>query len=166
MDYLKNHCWCSDSNWGGHYDCRIIVSVDCYDAHSKEDWDKVLTKEKHFSQKRYLEVRETFTGKDYYTDEFYKEMSTRPVNTPRPEVISWLQDNVPPDRDGKPMFAYGSKDYSYDGGGSYSFFFQRRKDAMSFIKEWSKYKKPINYCQYFTNVRKRLNLTTMRYEPD
>ncbi len=84
MDYLKNLCWCSDSIWGGMYDCQIIVGLDCYEEHNQEDWDNVLDQEKHFSQKRYEEVKETFTGKDYYTDEFHRSMALRTINVPKP----------------------------------------------------------------------------------
>ena len=52
MDYLKNHCWCSDSNWGSMYDCQIIVNLSCYEDYDKEDWNNLLTKE-IFSQEEY-----------------------------------------------------------------------------------------------------------------
>lgn len=166
MDYIKNHCWCSSSHWDNkHYDCQIIVGLDCYEEYNQEDWDNVLDQEKYFSQKRYEEVKETFTGKDYYTDDFHMSMAIKTINVPKPEVIQWLYDNVGFDKDGEPLFAYGSKYYSSENAAcSYSFFFQRRKDAMKFIKTWSKYKKPVHYTQYFTDVRKKLNLETMKYE--
>lgn len=165
MDYLKNHCWCSDSNWGGHYDCQIIVSLNCYEDHNMEDWNNVLAQEKHFSQKQYEKAKEIFAGEDYHTDYFHRGYATRTVNVPKPEVVQWLNENVEPDSQGEPMFAYGSKDYSSeDSSCSYSFFFQRRKDAMKFIKTWSIHKKPVYYTQYFTDVRKKLNLETMKYE--
>lgn len=165
MDYLKNHCWCRDSIWGGHYDCQIIVGLDCYQEYNQTDWDNVLDQEKYFSQKRYEEAKEMFVGKEYYTDDFHRGIACKTINVPKPDVVQWLHDNVPSGKNGEPMFAYGSKDYSSeDGACSYSFFFQRRKDAMKFIKAWSIYKKPVYYTQYFTDVRKKLNLQTMKYE--
>ena len=44
MNYLKNHCWCYDSNWGGHYDCQVIVGLSSYKEGYKEDWERLLTK--------------------------------------------------------------------------------------------------------------------------
>lgn len=165
MDYLKNHCWCSDSVWGCHYDCQIIVSLNSYEYHNKQDWNNVLTKEKYFSQKRYEEAKKMFADKQYYTDDFHKSYATRDINIPKPEVVEWLYDNVACGKNGEPMFAYGSKDYTFeDSASSYSFFFQRRKDAMKFIKTWSIHRKPVYYTQYFTDVRKKLNLETMKYE--
>lgn len=165
MDYLKNHCWCSDSNWGGMYDCQIIVSIDCYEEYNQEDWNNLFTKEKHFSQEDYEEIKKICIGKEYCTEDFYLSMSTKYTNALKPEVYQWLLDNVPDSVDNEKMWCIGSKDYIFrDSCSSFSFFFQRRKDAMEFIKTWSKYKKPVYYTQYFTDVRKKLNFETMKYE--
>lgn len=94
-----------------------------------------------------------------------KRMATQSINTLKPEVYKWLYENVSDDNNGKKMWCVGSDDYAKDDSGiSYSIFFQRRKDAMNFIKTWSKWKKPIRYTQYFTDVRKTLNLQTLKYD--
>ena len=138
MDYLRNHCWCSDSNWGGEYDCQVMVSLNNYRAGYTEDWNNLMT------EKMCTEGVDTITLKQ--------------------EVLDWLVSNIPDYKDDK-GWCVGSDEYtSNDTSVSYSVFFQRRRDAMKFIKTWSKWKKPINYCQYFTDVRKRLNLETGKYE--
>ncbi len=166
MDYLKNHCWCFNSHWDNkHYDCQIIVSLSSYEDHDKEDWNNLFTKEKHFSQEVYEENKKIFVGKEYYTEDFYRSMSTKDINVLKPEVYQWLLDNVPDSVHNEKMWCIGSKDYIFrDSCSSFSFFFQRRKDAMKFIKTWSIHKKPVYYTQYFTDVRKKLNLETMKYE--
>jgi len=165
MDYLKNHCWCSDSNWGGMYDCQIIVNLSCYEDYDKEDWNNLFTKERYFSQEEYEKIKKIYNGKEYYTDDFYRSMSTKDINVLKPEVYQWLLDNVPDSEDNEKMWCIGSRDYLFqDSYSSFSFFFQRRKDAMKFIKTWSIHKKPVYYTQYFTDVRKKLNFETMKYE--
>ena len=75
-----------------------------------------------------------------------------------------LEDNIE-DYKGEKGWCVGSDDYDVTGSCTgLSVFMQRRKDAMLFIKTWSKYKKPINYCQYFTDIRKRLDLKTLKYK--
>lgn len=156
MDYLKNHCWCSDSNWGGDYDCQIIVSLSSYEDHDEEDWKNVFTKKKVFSQSRYDELKEI----GVLPEEQMRELSVRSIVTPKPEVLKWLEDNVP-----EKQWCIGSDEYiATDSCCSFAFFFQLRRDAMAFIKAWSKWGKPVNYCQYFTDVRKTLNLETLKYE--
>lgn len=163
MDYLRNHCWCSDSNWGGHYNCQIIVNISSYEDHDSEDYTNMTHQEVHFSQKDYERAQEIFTGEPHYNDAFYRSYATKTIRVFNQDVLDWLEKNVA-DSNGNKMWAVGSKDYqSIDGSGK-SVFFNRRKDAMAFIKRFSQWKKPIYYTQYFTDVRKKLNLKTMKYE--
>ena len=165
MDYLKNHCWCRDSNWGGHYDCCIIVSIDGYDEHDEEDYEKMFVTQSHFSQKQYDANKRVFTSMDYeLEEEKLLSASMTEISLPSDEVMDWLQENVADGKSGEKMWCIGSKEYIATDGGSFSFFFQRRKDAMAFIARFSKWKKPVNYCQYFTDVRKTLDLTTLKYK--
>lgn len=136
MDYLKNHCRCSSSHWDGlHYACNVIVSLNCYEEGYKEDWANLTEK---------------------------VEGTDRPFTTLKPEVLQWLNDNVADTKTGK-GWCIGSEEYLKTDSSSFQVFFQYRRDAMKFIKVWSKWKKPINYCQYFTDIRKRLDLTTGKY---
>jgi hypothetical protein len=153
MNILINHCWCSDSNWGGCYDCRVIVTLHrvpegktYYDAPCP-DW--VLVEEHPFKSK---EDRFRFT-----------------TVRARADVLEWLNTNV---KDRKLIkwqiqkgesakgWSVGTDEYNSATGISFSFFFEREHDGMNFIKHWSVYKKPTYYCQYFKDIRKELDFKT------
>lgn len=175
MDYLKNHCWCSSSHWDNkHYDCQIIVSLKSYGEGYKEDWSNLIIEKDyidHESASYYVNEFKERTkyskkgfSKEFY-DDLYNEFGKKKISVLKPEVMQWLEDNVPDFKNEK-GWCIGSDEYiSNDSASSFSIFFQRRKDALAFIKRWSKWKKPIHYCQYFTDVRKKLNLETLKYEP-
>lgn len=149
MNVLINHCWCSDSNWGGGYDCRVIVSL--------------------------YRVPE---GKTYYDppcpdwsliEEHPRVSADAMRNTTlrlRPDVVAWLSANVK-DRKvpsyvkgGVKGWAVGSDAYNAHAGISFSLFLNRHRDAMAFIKRWSVHRLPVSYLQYFTDVRKELDPVT------
>ena len=140
MDYLRNHCWCHESNWDdSDYSCTVIVSMNSYEENYKEDWDNLIV------------VDENYT-----------------CNL-RPEVLQWLEVNVidtkVPYGNNSTTRAWciGSCDYRKTSCTGLSVFFQRRKDAMAFIKTWSKWKRPLFYRQYFTDVVKNLDVNTGKY---
>lgn len=160
MDYLRNHCWCSDSNWGGNYDCQIIVSLSSYKEGYKQDWDNLIETKDYLDEELY-EINKKLIPEA--TDQIIIKCSTRKINTLKPKVLKWLEDNVQDFEEDK-GWCVGSDEYvATDSCSSYSVFFQRRKDAMKFIKTFSVWEKPIHYCQYFTDVRKTLNLLTLKY---
>ncbi|QZI86173.1 hypothetical protein PODOV061v2_0029 [Vibrio phage 172P1] len=165
MDYLKNHCWCSSSHWDGKsYDCQIIVGLSSYEEYDKEDWSRLTMEKAAFSQEDYDNWKTVFEGQDV-TEEKLRRFATKSIRVFRPEILNWLNDNVPDDASGKKMWCVGSDTYNLAGSAcSLNVFFQRRRDAMLFIKTCSKWKRPVNYTQYFTDVRKTLNLTTLKYE--
>lgn len=164
MDYLKNHCWCSSSHWDGqNYDCQIIVHLRSYDEHSKEDWNNIFEKKTIFSEEKYefhMRCMENVSSIDEKSkNEFAKDNAYKDINYPKKEVLDWLYENIPDKK-----WCIGSDSYiSDDSACSFSFFFQRKKDAMAFIKKWSKWQKPVNYRQYFKDVTKVLNLETGKY---
>lgn len=163
MNYLKNHCWCSESIWGGFFDCSIIVSLLGYEKAYMEDWNNLVEDKVYFSLKEFQSVIAQYTRAGYeISDSKARELATKKVKVLKPEVFKWLEENVPDYRGGK-GWAVGSDEYNISNISSFSVFFQRRKDAMKFIKTWSKWKKPIHYCQYFTDVRKELDLETGKY---
>lgn len=155
MDILINHCFCTDSIWGGWYDCRVIVSLrritEGKTYYDKPDPDWALVTEQKF---------------DGAEDSFRKK--TLHV---RPDVMEWLEKNV---KDRKLVkwqkeekegyspkgWAVGSDKYNTHDALGFSFFFERETDGMAFIKRWSIYKKPTYYCQYFKGIRKKLDLKT------
>ena len=138
MNLLINHCWCSDSIWGGCYDCQVIVSIyrisenkTYYDPPDK-DWDII------------------------------EEDKESDILRLKPEVMEWLNTNIP-DRKHKESpkgWAVGTDKYNSNSGISFNIFFHRQKDAMAFIKRWSNYKKPVNYLNYFKDIRKKLDQNT------
>ena len=171
MNYLQNHIWCSDSNWGGHYYCRHLVSLTSYVESDKEDWDNIINpkRSKYFDEEMYtlsVEALKKFSDK-LINPEFLKDSYHRDVMGLREHVYQWLVDNVK-DRNDKEQpkgWCIGSDAYtSGDSCSSYAIFFHRKSDAMKFIKTFSKWKKPVNYCQYFSDVRKTLDLETLKYE--
>lgn len=174
MDYLKNHCWCSNSHWDNkHFDCQIIVSLSGYEEHDEEDWKNLTETVNVFSQKKYdddivfaermIERYPNYYDQSYLEDiKANKKTGFQNIRVFKPKVLKWLDENIA-DIDGKKAWCVGSNDYSSQDASSLSVFMQRRKDAMLFIKTFSKWKKPVYYCQYFTDVRKKLDLKTLKY---
>lgn len=172
MNYLQNHIWCSDSNWGGEYDCRHTVFFSRYGKSDNEDWVAIVDEDadKLFDKDRFDSMVKMLTNKGREFDpEDFRENYNQSVPNFKPEVLQWLHDNVKDkpkvDSDGHIKgWCIGSVEYRTHPRTGISVFFHRRKDAMAFIKRWSKWKKPVHYCQYFTDVRKNLNLETLKYE--
>lgn len=160
MDYVTNWCWCSSSNWdGGQYNCKHMVSLENFTPECEDDWENLVD-----------EDAERYEDDEYY-EAFGRPMMKKAPNW-KPHVLKWLEENVPdydPVKDRteeKKGWCIGSTQYRARAGVSgISVFFQRRKDAMNFIKEFSVHKKPVYYCHYFNGVRKRLDLDTMKYVP-
>jgi hypothetical protein len=171
MNYLQNHIWCSDSNWGGQYDCRHSVFFNSYEAVHAEDWKNVIDEKsaKVFMEEEYNSIRSIVLDEGrFFDDEKYKSFYNRYVPTLKSEVVKWLEENVKdrpkPGYDGQiKAWCIGSNKYNSANSSGFSLFFHRRKDAMAFIRRWSKWKKPVHYCQYFTGVRKKLDLVTLKY---
>lgn len=154
MNVSINHCWCTDSNWGGLYACRVTVSLyrvpegKTYYDPPCPDWALV---EEH----PYQSTAKTFN---------------RETLRLRADVAEWLAANVkdrkaPSDVEGGPKgWAVGSDEYNSTSGIHFTFFFHRRSDAMAFIKRWSVHKRPVNYLNYFTDRRFKLNPATGRMQ--
>jgi len=131
---LINHCWCSDSIWGGKYNCRVIARLDqipvnksYYDTPS-EDWTNLLV-----FDKTYLQLK--------------------------PEVHQWLEQNIP-DRNKVKGWAIGTDKYNSIDELSFSFFFQSAHDAEKFIKNWSSIGKPVEKLNHFKDKRYKYNPKT------
>lgn len=147
MDILMNHCWCSDSNWGGMYDCRVIVSIDMiakgksyYDP-LEPDWINLIEEDDNF----------TFQDGAGFTQHGTQRL--------KPEVIQWLKDNVKDKR-----WAVGTDDYNSRNQISFTVFFQSSRDALKFIKRWSSHKNVVRYFNYFKDIRRELNPKTGRLQ--
>ena len=148
MNILINHCWCRDSIWGGQYNCRVIVSLeqyamreDVYARKNSPDWDAIL---------------------------FELNSDTREeTHRLKPEVIQWLNENVKDVREDfkyndttRKAWAVGSDKYNSTDSISFHLFFQRATDARKFIKRWSVHKNPVDYLNYFKDLRWKLDPAT------
>ena len=151
MSVLTNHCWCSDSNWGGHYDCRVILTIDYvqdgkgyYDGPT-EDWKNLLEDD--------VPLPENERG--------FGRFETVRL---KPEVIEWLKANVKDVKGGdhKQGWCVGTDKYNSNSGISFNIFFQRITDARAFAKRWSSFKNFYGYLNYFKDKRYKLNLKTGR----
>jgi hypothetical protein len=153
MNILINHCWCSDSIWGGEYNCRCIVSLDrvpdgkTYYDPPCPDWTLVEEHPHQSSNRR--DRTETLR--------------------PRADVLEWLKTNVKDRKltkyerdqgDSLKGWAIGTDEYNASTGISFSFFFERQMDGMRFIRHWSHHRNPVSYLQYFKDIRKELDLAT------
>ena len=153
MNVLINHCWCFDSNWGGNYDCRVIVSINrilegktYYDIPS-EDWTNLL--EEHV-----------------FNPEPERMFGERIVPRLKPEIIQWLSKNVKDRKCAgyKQGWCIGTDMYNSKDCLSFLIFFERQRDAMKFIRRWSSFKNPVHYLNYFKNIKKELNPLTNKLE--
>jgi len=171
VNYLQNHIWCSDSNWGGGFNCRHLVSIESYKS-GKNDWKNITDIKKVFVQSEYDEWKkqeeteeESEDKKRFYTEERLIRLSTKNVIVLKKDVMDWLQNNISDEKNGAKGWCVGSENYNAgESGISFKVFFKRKSDAMKFIKQWSEWKKPVFYCQYFTDVRKELDLKTLKYK--
>ncbi len=150
MSLLQNHCWCSDSNWGGHYNCRVILTIDYvqdgkgYHDGPTKDWENLIIDDIPYENPERLGRFETCRLK--------------------PEVMEWLKANVKDveGEDHKQGWCVGTDKYNSNSGISFSIFFQRVSDAKKFAKQWSSYKNLFTYLNYFEDKRYGLNLKTGR----
>lgn len=164
MDYLQNHIWCGDSNWGGDYHCRHLVSISSYDSGCEDDWESLTTTAKVFNKDSYEMLSAYYEESGRVAPDREDDLFKKRVYIFKGEVVDWLHANVTDCKDMKGWCIRSESDLTSGSNLSLHVFFQRRSDAMKFIKVWSKWKKPINYCQYFSDVRKTLNLETLKYE--
>lgn len=122
MHYHQNLMFCSSSNWyDSVYLCNHMVSISKDEF--PEDWNELI-----------VETHET--------------------TNLRSDVLEWLELNVKDSRDKAfkeqpKAWDIGSDTYRQTNILYFSIFFRRRKDAFAFIKQWSKYKKPTSFYNYF-----------------
>lgn len=165
MKYLQNHVWCSRSNWDGDiYHCRHLVSWKEYEEADRDDWNNLVHHDETYLDPKIVErlKSEMQSIKPDVSILTYGQN----VQNLKPHVLAWLEENVKDRKDegNNKGWCIGDTEYRATDTYSMSVFFHRKPDAMAFIKTFSIYKKPTHYCQYFTNVRKKLNLNTMKYE--
>ncbi len=153
MSILINHCWCSDSNWGGHYDCRVIVTIDRI-AEGKTYYDPPTTDWTNLIEKVDLEWKQF--GDSHATYRL------------KQEVVDWLNANIQDRKTpkyhagGTKGWAMGTDKYNENSGISFNIFFESARQAAKFIKQWSSFKKPVDSLNYFKDIRRKLDITTNR----
>lgn len=167
MHYLQNHCWCSRSIWDDdHYDCRHLVTLTSYMEDQKEDWETLVDKESEcfFDQSRF-DINRKLLGSDVPDSKIRKASMTMVPNF-KPHVIDWLTTNVADrkDKNSPKGWCIGNASYRNTNTLQLTVFFHRKLDAMRFIKTFSKWGKPTFYHHYFHDVRKKLDVTTLKYE--
>lgn len=168
MHYLQNHCWCNKSHWDDQmYDCRHIISFNSYEKKYQDDWNSLVepNADTYFDQQEFEQMVKYF-GDSGKAVEVHRERFTRRVPNLKPHVLQWLTDNVKdrPDKDSPKGWCVGNVEYRNINKLSLSIFFHRKNDALAFVKQFSKWKKPTFYCNYFKDVRKSLNLDTLKYQ--
>jgi hypothetical protein len=140
--------------------------LNSYNEPYEEDWKNLVDPkaETFYNEEEYKLYLPYYQEKGLELD---KDRFIKSVKNLKPVVLQWLEENVA-DRKGfdcNKGWCIGSTRYrATDASYSMSVFFHRRSDAMKFIKTFSKWKKPVNYCQYFKDIRKTLNLETLKYD--
>ena len=182
MHYHQNHSWCYNSHWDDKiFHTRHMVGVDRqirikeYDSFNDTDidWNNLIIQDKAVNkeQRKFLEDmkdnHEIGESTSKWTDELLDKMSLREYPSLKPEVMKWLEDNVLPpkskrDFDEQPYgWCIGNVDYRLTGSGNgLTIWFYRRNDAMKFIKEWSFYKRPTTYLNYFNDDWREMDFET------
>lgn len=136
MTHYTGYYFCLKSNIdGGVYHARNLVSL----GFETEDFKNMI-------DRRLLENQDEFSWIKY--------------NELRPEVFEWLEVNVQNSKDGTKGWCCGNKEYNTDSGEDFSLFFNRRKDAQSFIRQWSIHKKPTETYNQNTYIRRVLDAKT------
>ncbi len=130
--------------------------------------------EKYFDKEfdRYKKTFEKF-AKEYSSNkiitaeiiEDLKENSKKTTVILKPEIINWLNQNI---KDEKPLdgeqlslaerkgWCTGSNKYNSNESWEISLFFKRQVDALKFIREFSIFKSPTFYFDYFHDERREM----------
>lgn len=175
MHYHSNHCWCNNSHWNDEsYMARHMVDVEKhlgYDTDDVEDdWINLVDEVRVVDEKRleinrkvWAEMAQKYPDKEMNVDEKQlRVMSMTDAPTLKDDVLLWLEANV---ADAKDSYENGTTkgwcmgNQAYRSRGEYgrlTLWFQRKKDAMAFIKAWSVHEKPTTYFDYFKEIRKKL----------
>jgi len=172
MHYLQNHCWCSDSIWGGLYDCKHMVVIEKYlDYKNQEtpdtDWSNYVKKKEYMDQEEYEFLKEVYEKCDIKDPEPLLQIGAKTFTLELdPKVVKWLEINIK-DREGSDInkgWAIGTEEFYKKNYNSFGIFFDREEDAMMFIEKFSEYKIPTYHLNYFKDVRKQINFKTKKLE--
>jgi hypothetical protein len=162
--------FCTQPCWGGDtYWCKYLVAIEKHNIrrgtdsnYSKNEEEYLnLTEERSFFDKEEFSRLSNFESLADFSYAELKRMATRPFRKLKPEVLDWLNENIKDGPEGK-GWCCGNDEYLYKSWESLSLFFYRKLDALNFIEQWSIYKVPTTYFDYFRGIRKELNVETKR----
>jgi hypothetical protein len=165
MIHLTGFYYCTNSCWDGKtYDSRNMVVIEMYpDNLSDDDFNNTVKQKMYLNQKYY----EDLLTRDHLKDEpkLARIHATRLTRVLEDKVLKWLNDNVADNtKENEKGWACGSSEYNKEGGSDFALWFYRRRDAVKFIKTWSKYGKATQTYNQNTYIEKNLNVDTMKYE--
>jgi hypothetical protein len=156
-----NHMFCTNSNWGGDFWTRYMVSLDTLKKVDQTDCQNLLMEKEAFDEDRWQSMQGFFAEQGYSPEriEQHKAFYNKKYKVLKPEVLEWLANNVPNVKDAKQPqgWCVGSDTYQMSGSTDVAIWFARRKDALNFIRTFSVHKKPTTYFDYFKEIRKELN---------
>ena len=174
MIYHTNHCWCSKSIWENeNFDGEVMVSIsenidtdsiDKYRTKIKDPDFEKLTIKKEFENKEETKRLQKFFDENYPEKEKKVETIYKTTVTLKPEVIEWLNQNIK-DIKGTTVdtplnerkgWAIGNDEYNSNQHWEINIFFARQLDALKFIRQFSIFKDPTLYFDYFREDRREL----------
>lgn len=180
MTYHTNHCWCSNSCWDNvMFDGEVIVgiepklytyTIDKYENNIKDiDFENAIEYKKVFDEKKYNEhvemMKSIFQDENYFDKldtlkiEELKKLFYKNIPQLKEEIVNWLNENIEDNKDGTKSWAYGNDEYLLqDGKDKFNIFFQRQIDALMFIHQWSIFKEPLQYYDYFNSQSSEIKL--------
>ena len=179
MNYLKNHITCHEDINGEIYNCKYLITIEEFldeefvvDKINKDkdfikdmDWYNNIIEKEFFNKQRFEFIKEL--RKNQGKNEIDKVSEYNDVTyILKPEIIKWLNENIKngKDKDKTKGWNIGSDLYNSKNSCSFNIFFYRYIDAMKFVKEFSVYKKPLNYLNYFDDIRKQYNIKSKKLE--
>ena len=173
MHYSQNHIWCSDTQDNSTYNCRHSVTIEShldvkdYQEKKDVDWTNCIIEKDFFNEERYnnfIEIRKE--NGESINEESLKSISVDTTYQLKLELLKWLKENIK-DRtkhDNNNGWNIGSELYLSKNVSCVTIFFHRRRDALNFIKQFSVYKNPTFYLNYFKDIRKIINFNTLKLE--
>lgn len=184
MQYLTNHYSCHESNWNNatFYGEALV----CFDQFEETytisgflnkivnpDFEKITIKKSIFDEELYKDklefAEEMASEKNKELSDEYKNLlrdnCIKLIPTLNNETIKWLNENIPDQKfsdendtlENKKAWAIGSDKYLLKDR-KISIFFARQSDALRFIKEFSIFKTPTLYFDYFHDDHREMKL--------
>ena len=165
MIHYTGWYYCTKSCWQDKtYDARNVVVIEMYpDNHLDDDFNNIIKQKQYFDQEYYDDLITRNHLKD--DPKLARIWATKLTKVMEDKVLKWLNKNIEDNPStGKKGWACGDNKHNSDGGSNFSLWFYRRRDAVKFIKTWSKYKKATKTYNQDTYIEKNLNVDTMKYE--